>query len=657
MYGMIRALENSGFEAKGLRGSPDHLGTVPMPFIAHTILPDGMQHYICVYGINRGRVRVMDPSTGKHTAWKRAFFIERWSGSLIALVPGNPAPVQKQATSQLKRILQLLSPLRGPVIQALFSAMLYTLLGLSGSIYLGKLTDHVFVTHNRGLLNLMSLAMLVITLLMIYFSALKRVIMLRTGQVIDNQLIASYYRHLLGLPQRFFDSMKTGEIISRINDAVKIRAFINETAVGIVVNLLILLFSFGFMFAIHPPLALVMSGIIPLYALVYFLFNRQNTRTERRTMERAASMEEQLVESLQASAYLKQYNLGNRAREKTEWRLNRLLDSLYRSGINAIAATGGTEALNRLFTIILLWTGSCYVMDGALTPGRLLTFYALTGYFTGPVSGLIGANKAWQNARIAADRLFEIFDLEREEVQGRPPLGREQFGDIVLSGISFSHGTRGMLFEGLDLTVPAGRVTAIIGPSGSGKSTVASLIQHLYPVEKGHITINGCDTRHFTRDSIRALLGVVPQQVTFLNGSILENLAPGEAEPDIGRVTRLVKEVGLMPLVTSLPGGFHHRLTRNGSNLSGGERQRLALARALYREPLLLILDEATASLDPISELYVNRLILGLKEHSQTMLLITHKKQYTALADLVYELDQGKARSCPCPLHDSGLVC
>jgi ATP-binding cassette subfamily B protein len=182
---------------------------------------------------------------------------------------------------------------------------------------------------------------------------------------------------------------------------------------------------------------------------------------------------------------------------------------------------------------------------------------------------------------------------------------------------------------------------------------VASLVQHLYPVEKGHITINGCDTRHFTRDSIRTLMGVVPQQVTFLNGSILENLAPGEEEPDIGRVTRLVKEVGLMPLVTSLPGGFHHRLTRNGSNLSGGERQRLALARALYREPLLLILDEATASLDPLSELYVNRLMLGLKEHAQTMLLITHKKQYTALADLVYELDQGKARSCPCQLHET----
>jgi ATP-binding cassette subfamily B protein len=291
-------------------------------------------------------------------------------------------------------------------------------------------------------------------------------------------------------------------------------------------------------------------------------------------------------------------------------------------------------------------------MDGSLTPGKLLTFYALTGYFTGPVSGLVGANKAWQNARIAADRLFEIFDLEREEPRGRPSLKREQFGDIVLSGISFSHGTRGRLLEELELTIPAGKVTAITGPSGSGKSTVASLVQHLYPVEKGQITINGCDTRHFSRESIRALMGVVPQQVTFLNGSILDNVAPGEADPDISRVTRLMKAVGLMPMVTSLPGGFHHRLTGNGSNLSGGERQRLALARALYREPLLLILDEATASLDPLSEMYVNRLLLGLKEHSQTMLLITHKKQYTALADLVYELGQGKARWCPCSLHE-----
>jgi ABC-type bacteriocin/lantibiotic exporter with double-glycine peptidase domain len=652
MLGMIRALKTAGFEAKGLQGSPDHLEKLPLPFIAHTILQEGMHHYICVYGINGRRVRVMDPSSGKLTSWKWELFRKQWSGSVIALVPGSPSPVKEKATSHRKRILQLLSPLRGPVIQALISAMLYTLLGLSGSIYLGKLTDHVFVTHNRGLLNLMSLTMVVITLLMIYFSVLKRVIMLKTGQVIDNQLIASYYRHLLGLPQRFFDSMKTGEIISRINDAVKIRAFINEAAVGIVVNLLILLFSFGFMFAIHPPLALVMSGIIPLFALIYYLFNRQNTRTERRVMERAATMEEQLVESLQSSTYLKQYNLGNLAREKTEWSLNRLLDSLYRSGINAISASGGIETLNRLFTIILLWAGSCLVMDGSITPGKLLTFYALTGYFTGPVSGLIGANRAWQNARIAADRLFEIFDLESEETRGKPSIKREQFGDIVLSGVSFSHGTRDKLFEGLELTIPAGKVTAITGPSGSGKSTVASLVQHLYPVQKGHITVNGCDTRHFNLESIRALMGVVPQQVTFLNGSILENVAPGVAEPDISRVTRLIKSVGLITMITSLPGGFHHRLTSNGSNLSGGERQRLALARALYRDPMLLILDEATASLDPLSELYVNRLLLGLKELSQTMLLITHKKQYTALADLVYELDQGKVRLHPCPRQE-----
>ncbi len=653
MHGMIRALEHFHFEAKGLQGKADQLERLPQPFIAHTIMSGGAHHYVCVYSMTGKGVRVMDPSTGKVCRWSHGSFRERWSGSVIALVPGKIEQVTGTGMSFSSRLLLLLRPVWKPVVQALVSAILYTLLGLSTSIYVGKLTDHVFVTHNKGLLNLMSLALVWITLMMIYLSVTKNMIMLKSGQVIDNQLIASYYRHLFRLPQRFFDSMKTGEIISRINDAVKIRGFINDAAIGILVNLLILLFSFGTMFLIHPRLALIMLGIIPLYGLIYLLFNHRNRKTEREVMERAASLEEQFVESLQASTHIRQYNLSNLTQERTEKRLNRLLDTVYRSGINAIAATGSTESLNRLFTIILLWAGSWFVIKGSLTPGRLLTFYALMGYLTGPVSVLIGANRTYQNARIAADRLFEIFQLEKEEPAGRQDFDPARFGDIVLSGVSFSYGTRGKLIENLNLTIPAGRTTALTGASGSGKSTVASLVRHLYPVDRGRITINGCDTRYFTLASLRSLMGVVPQHVTFLAGSILENIAPGVKTPDLGRITLLLEKVGLMPLIGSLPEGLYSMLTNNGANLSGGERQRLALVRALYREPELLILDEATSSLDPVSEVYVNRLLLGLKEQSRTILLITHKKQYASLADHIHEMEGGRIKEPVRPVSEA----
>ncbi len=644
MYGLVRALQQFNFEAKGLKGTAAALGKLPRPFIAHIIQPSGAHHYVSVFGVNRRGLRVMDPSTGTTSRWSNDVFQKCWSGSVIATVPGTDQQVTRAGMTNRARLFLLFRPIWKPVVQALVSAMLCTILGLSSSIYLGKLTDHVFVTHNVGLLNLMSLAMVWITLLMVYLSVSKNLTMLKTGQVIDSQLIVSYYRHLFRLPQHFFDSMKTGEIISRVNDAVKIRGFINDSVIGIIVNLLTLVFSFGTMFLIHPKLAVIMLSIIPFYASLYTLFNYRNKRIERKVMEDTASLEAHFVESLEASRHIRQYNLHHFTRQKTEERLNRLLDTVYRSGINAITAGGGTDTVNRLFMIILLWTGSFFVISGSMSPGRLLTFYALMGYLTGPVTGLIGANKAYQNALIAADRLFEIFHLEGEDPPGRQPFRRGEFGDIVLKGVSFSYGTRGRLIEDLDLTIHAGRTTVLTGASGSGKSTVAALVQQLYPLERGQMTINGCDARHFSKGSLRSVMGVVPQQVSFLHGSILENLAPGEREPDLGRVTRLLGEVGLLPFIESLPGGLDEMLTGNGANLSGGERQRLALVRALYRDPALLILDEVTSSLDPLSELHVNRLLLGLKEQSRTILLITHKVQYASLADHVFVMERGRIK-------------
>lgn len=644
MLGLIKALENFGFEVRGLKGNAEQLDKLPLPFIAHLVQPRGIHHYVTVFGVNGKGYRIMDPSEGKVKKWTRREFSDQWSGSVIAMVPGTIKHESVAGTTNRTRLLVLLKPVWKPLVQAVISAILYTLLGLSSSIYLGKLTDHVFVTRNTGLLNLMSLAMICITLLMIFLSVSKNVIMLKTGQVIDNQLISSYYRHLFRLPQRFFDSMKTGEIISRINDAVKIRSFINDSATGILVNLLILLFSFTTMFLLHPQLALIMLAIVPIYILIYMIFNHRNKRIERAIMEKSALLEEQFVDSLQSSGHIRQCNLQHYSQQKTEGRLNSLLDMVYRSGINSIEASSGTEATSRLFTIVLLWAGSFFVIREAMTPGNLLTFYALMGYLTGPVGSLIGANKTYQNALIAADRLFEIFHLDTDQKGDLLPFRPERFGDIELKGVSFSYGTRGEQLSKLDLPIRAGRVTLLTGPSGSGKSTVAHLVQHLYPVDRGHITIDGCDTRYFSKESIRSIMGVVPQQVSFLSGTILENIAPGEEEPDLGLITTLIRDVGLLPMIEALPGGLETELTGNGSNLSGGEQQRLALVRALYRKPRMLILDEPTSSLDPQSEVYVNRLLLGLKEQAMTVLLITHKPQYASLADHLFVMERGKIK-------------
>lgn len=221
VLGLIKAAEKMGFTAKGVKGGADALPKIPLPAIAHVIVKEVLHHYIVIYSIKKEMVEYMDPADGQMHKIDVSEFSKIWTGVLVLFAPAENFQATNEKVSNTKRFLFLLGPHKSILAQALFGAIIYTVLGLSTSIYIQKLTDFVLVDGNRNLLNLLSLAMLVILFLQIFIGAVKSVFMLRTGQKIDAQLILGYYKHLLKLPQRFFDTMRVGEIISRINDAVK----------------------------------------------------------------------------------------------------------------------------------------------------------------------------------------------------------------------------------------------------------------------------------------------------------------------------------------------------------------------------------------------------------------------------------------------------
>lgn len=331
----------------------------------------------------------------------------------------------------------------------------------------------------------MSVGMLVILLLRLALGSFQSLFMLNTGQQIDARLILGYYKHLLKLPQRFFDTMRVGEIISRVNDAVKIRVFINDVSISLVVNVLIVIFSFILIFVYSWKLALIMLIIIPLYLIIFLIINKLNKKQERKVIEDSADLESQLVESLNSVKTIKQFGIEDFSNLKTETRFIKLLNTIYRSGVNSIFSNESTAFVTFLFTIIMLWVGSYFVIDNEITPGTLFSFYAVIGYFTGPVTSLIGANKTVQNALIAADRLFEIMDLEREEEENKIEFSAKMNGDIRFAQISFSYGTRTKVFDDFSLIIPKNKITAI----GSGKTTLAVLLQKLYTLNGGKIYI------------------------------------------------------------------------------------------------------------------------------------------------------------------------
>ncbi len=643
VLGLIEAAEKLGFQAKGAKGTLDSLSKIPLPAIAHVILKNGLHHFVVIYKVTKKDITFMDPADGGYHKNIISDFEKIWSGVIVLILPDEGFAKGNETTSNTKRFWQLIMPHKGIMIQALVGAVVYTILGLSTSIYMQKLIDFVLPDGNIRLLNLLSIGMIVILVFQVFIGTFKTILGLQTGQQIDARLILGYYKHLLKLPQRFFDTMRVGEITSRINDAVKIRMFINDVALSMIVNVLIVGFSIALMFLYYWKLAVIMLCIVPIYLIIYWISNTVNKKWLRTLMENSAELETQLVESISTAGTIKRFGIEEYANTKTENKFYTLLHTIYKSGIKGLYLGTSADFATRLFTIVILWAGAYFVINRELTPGELLSFYALIGYFTGPASSLIGANKSIQDALIAADRLFEIIDLEIESSDlNKVELTPELIDDIHFNNVYFRYGTRAMVFEGLNLAIKKGSSTGIIGESGSGKSTLLSLLQNLYPLKEGNITIGGLDLQHISNKSLRSAVSVVPQQIDLFAGTVIENIAIGDYEPNMQRILELSKMLGISDFIEQLPSGYNSLLGEQGVNLSGGQRQRIAIARALYRNPEILILDEATSNLDQLSESKVQATLEWFKSKGKTIILIAHRLNTIKKCDEILVLKAGK---------------
>ncbi|WP_315820677.1 cysteine peptidase family C39 domain-containing protein [Paraflavitalea speifideaquila] len=276
VLGLIEAAQKIGFEAKGVKGGFEALFNMPVPAIAHVVINKRLSHYVVIYKVTKDFIQVMDPADGEIHQQTHDAFKEIWTGVIVLLMPAESFKEGNEKISHLRRFWILLRPHKEVTLQILFGAAIYTILGLATSLYVQNIVDHVLIGGNTRLLNMMGIVMLFILVIQLFIGGFKSVFALKTGQQIDARLILGYYKHLLKLPQQFFDTMRVGEITSRITDAVKIRSFINETATGLVVNVFIVAFSFLVMFLYQWKLALLVLTIIPIYILLYALSNRFN---------------------------------------------------------------------------------------------------------------------------------------------------------------------------------------------------------------------------------------------------------------------------------------------------------------------------------------------------------------------------------------------
>jgi len=360
-------------------------------------------------------------------------------------------------------------------------------------------------------------------------------------------------------------------------------------------------------------------------------------------METGASLESHLIESVRGVTTIRRFGLQDLFKRETENKFKLLMKAIFSGTRNRLILSNTLEWFSGILTISFLWSGSYLVIERHLSPGELISLFTLMTFFTGPVQYLIGVNHTLQDALIAADRLFEIIDLETESNHEQENNQVSfQSGDLVFENIQFSYRLGQSVFSGLQFRIRQNQVTAIVGESGSGKSTLLALIQKIYALNEGNILIGETDIRNISTEELRKKIVAVPQQTDLFLGDFISNIAFGDPDPDLGRIKEICQRLGLHEYISQLPENYLTVLREQGANLSGGQKQRLGIARAMYRNPEILILDEATSAIDPEGENKVREAIRWFFSFQKTIIIITHRISTLRFCDEVVLIKQGK---------------
>lgn len=653
-YGVIKAAEQLGFSAKGVKGNKEaFFSEFPLPCIAHVIVEGSLLHYVVIHKITKKQVIIADPGVGIVKLTPEEFFGEvhqegkppkyQWSGVLILLIKSESFQKGDETKGLFQRFFHLLLPQRKLLLHIFAASLLYTVLGILGAFYFKELIDSVLPDGLSKTLMTLSIGVILLNVFKVVLGAFRSHLLLYLSQKLDIALLLGYYRHVIELPMNFFGTRKVGEIISRFNDAGKVRDAISGATLTIMIDTIMALAGAIILYLQSGKLFALTLVVVALYMVTVACFHKWYEKLNRKQMEDNAQLTSYMVESLNGIQTVKAYNAERTASRETEIKFVKLLKSVFNLSWVSNLQNSLKTFIELIGGIVILWVGGVSVIGGEMTMGALITFYSLLAYFLDPVKNLIDLQPQMQTAVVAADRLGEILDLEAEktEKEHRKLAPDSLAGDIEIKNLNFRYGTRQPVLLDINIRIEKGQKIAFVGESGSGKTTLSKLLLHLYPAESGDILINGNHIEDIKLECLREKIAYIPQETFLFSGSIFENLTLGMEGATMDDIIEASKMAQAHDFINELPLRYETRLEENGANLSGGQRQRLAIARAMLKKPDTLILDEATSNLDSITERALDRTIHEFSK-DMTTIFIAHRLSTIKNCDAIYVLEKGR---------------
>jgi ATP-binding cassette subfamily B protein len=638
---LARTGEYIGLTARGLQCTFDALRGFELPFIVHW---EGY-HYVVVYGISSNQVWVADPAVGFRTLSVEQF--ERgWSGTCLTFSRRSDVVQVNESNSPWVRFARYLLPHKKILLHLFLATFVIQMLGIVPPMIVQNILDGVIVHHNVNLLHLLIVGLIISSVFTQLMAAIRGALSNFMVRKLDFAMMSQFFRHTMSLPYAFFAKRKTGDIFARFQENQTIRAFLTESTITTVLNLLMIFIYFTVLFLYNVKLTLLLIAfVIPIMALTVVVTPRVK-RFARETFGAMTDARSYLMEALGGAETVKGMGIERPVRLKWETKYAKALEVQYRAQSFNIRMGLAGQLLNAATTIAVLWVGAGLVLDRELTIGQLIAFNALMGSVLAPLMGLVGLWTLLNDASVAMERLGDVLDLtpeqKPEELASRVVIPELQ-GEVRFDNVYFRYdgGDSQYVLENISVDIKPGELVAIVGRSGSGKTTLAKLLVGFYPPTDGKLTVDGYDINVVDKEYYRAQVGYVMQNNLLFSGTIAENIAGGDEEPDRRRIEEVARKADAHGFISKMPLGYQQVVGERGMGLSGGQMQRLCIARALYRDPRLLVLDEATSALDSQSE---SNIISNLNDilQGRTAVVIAHRLSTIMRADKILVLYEGK---------------
>ncbi len=472
-------------------------------------------------------------------------------------------------------------------------------------------------------------------------SAVRQYLLSYFSNRLDLTLVSGFMRHVMSLPMRFFESRRVGDILTRVQENQKIQQFLIGQVVLAWLNLITGFVYLGLMLYYNWQLTMLVLLMVPPIIVLTLGSTPFLRKISREVFNETADQNSSLVEMVSGISTIKSTATEQTMRWRWENHLTRQMNARFGGQKLGIGLQSLSGVVNSVGSTLLLWYGATLVIQGQLTIGQFVAFNMMIGYVISPVVALAGLWDELQEVLISVERLNDVFEAAPEAARGGLVIPALQ-GAVAFEDVTFRYGEEDErnTLQNISFTAVAGQTIAIVGRSGSGKSTLVKLMAGLYSPDRGRILIDGHDLSHIEPDSLRSQLGVVPQECFLFSGTIAENIALYRDDVPLEAVIAAAKLAEANAFIQSFPLGYDTKVGERGATLSGGQRQRIAIARALLGNPRILILDEATSSLDTESERQFQQNLERISEGC-TSFIIEHRLSTVRNADCIIVLDRG----------------